>query len=739
MGNYFPEEASIHSRLHEDLEGILGTIAGRYMGQHPPAPFVYRAFSRYGILNAKDRRYRIDLNEKFPDARPGQVSYACAKLWSDGTREINLALTCLGPVRICCNGKQVYKSTVKDEIESKHRKTDIAFVLKQGWNIFWITCIKTTAGFGCLVGTSSPKWLPLNFHSPFSLRAGQSGWIYSEPADEDRFTEGNLPEHDEREEITGLVWHPKLDWGPDQAGKTPLGRIFGDEAAGVFFSWTQLKVTHYGRSLCTFTGEALSPFEVWVNNEQAFIQKDAGEFAFTLNLSYGLHDVLVKTTALLPGSCGMTLSAAADGNGCGFALPYPVQGIPGPWLYLGPFPLEFSFHEAKEIQTMHRLFAGKEGKTYWRADAPGVYVRPFLENELYGKWSYPLGVTLYGLLQTGRILQRPDIEGYVARHVEMCAGIHEYALWDQDFYGYPGVNHQLCGMESLDDCGSFGSLMLEASGAAVTPPVSFVADLIADHMSNRQERREEGAFYRCVPDGISENTLWADDLYMSVPFLCRYYQLTGQREYLDDAAKQFLLFKKYLYLPDYGVMSHVYDFKRDTATSIPWGRGNGWVLFSLSEILAVLPEDHEQRQDLLEFYRELSRGYLALQGTHGLWHQVLTHPDAYEETSCTSMFAYAFARGIRYGWVREEEREAYISAVLRAWEGLTRISIDKAGNIHGVCRGSWYSFTAEYYKQDLLWNLNDVHGIGIVMLAGIEVKKLRDHLGAGLWSAKEKF
>jgi rhamnogalacturonyl hydrolase YesR len=24
-----------------------------------------------------------------------------------------------------------------------------------------------------------------------------------------------------------------------------------------------------------------------------------------------------------------------------------------------------------------------------------------------------------------------------------------------------------------------------------------------------------------------ENTMWADDLYMSTPFLCRYYQLTG--------------------------------------------------------------------------------------------------------------------------------------------------------------------------------------------------------------------
>jgi len=37
-----------------------------------------------------------------------------------------------------------------------------------------------------------------------------------------------------------------------------------------------------------------------------------------------------------------------------------------------------------------------------------------------------------------------------------------------------------------------------------------------------------------------EDTMWADDLYMSVPFLCRYYQLTGKEKYIDDAARQFL-------------------------------------------------------------------------------------------------------------------------------------------------------------------------------------------------------
>jgi len=86
------------------------------------------------------------------------------------------------------------------------------------------------------------------------------------------------------------------------------------------------------------------------------------------------------------------------------------------------------------------------------------------------------------------------------------------------------------------------------------------------------------------------------------------------------------------------------------------------------------------------------------------------------------MFIYAYARGIRFGWLTDTEE--YTKAVMKGWEGLAKRSIDRHGNIYGVCRGSGYSFSPLYYKDDLSWNLNDTHGIGIVMLAGVEVLEL---------------
>ena len=65
-------------------------------------------------------------------------------------------------------------------------------------------------------------------------------------------------------------------------------------------------------------------------------------------------------------------------------------------------------------------------------------------------------------------------------------------------------------------------------------------------------------------------------------------------------------------------MSHVYDFKYDSKTNVPWGRGNGWVVFSMTELLEVLPEDHPKRNDLIDFLNTLCEGYLALQDDEGM-------------------------------------------------------------------------------------------------------------------------
>jgi rhamnogalacturonyl hydrolase YesR len=87
------------------------------------------------------------------------------------------------------------------------------------------------------------------------------------------------------------------------------------------------------------------------------------------------------------------------------------------------------------------------------------------------------------------------------------------------------------------------------------------------------------------------------------------------------------------------------------------------------------------------------------------------------------MFISAFCRGLRFGWFSGDGAPSRAAAE-KAWRALEEHSIDKDGNVWGVCRGSEFSFNPRYYAEHLLPRLNDTHGIGIVLLAGVELLKL---------------
>lgn len=172
-------------------------------------------------------------------------------------------------------------------------------------------------------------------------------------------------------------------------------------------------------------------------------------------------------------------------------------------------------------------------------------------------------------------------------------------------------------------------------------------------------------------------------------------------------------------MEDRGLMSHVYDLRHGLRNEVPWGRGNGWTVFSLSELLLVLPENHSAKPELETFFRLLCQGYARCQSDDGRWRQVLDDPEAYLETSCTAMFACAFMRGHRLGLLDE----SYAMQAKRGVESIINNCVGEDGSVYGVCRGSEFAFSADYYKYDLLPRDNDTHGIGIVLLSIYEVIK----------------
>lgn len=728
-----PRESAFYGYGAEERQ-ILEVLSGRYIGANPPIPFIFRAFAKSGILQNSEGLYLLDLTERYAAVPNGSYAYAYTLVWSDEERSIDGAMEPLGPIRLWLNDEQQYRSSVIEELKPDGRVA-IPLLFRKGWNTLLIEARKTTAGFGCRFGAEEGKVRILQVLAPFSNRSGSAGWVYSEPTQRPLFGEdaGKFPDWTKHESETGLKWLPRAEWTAEELTLPNLERLYGrEEKNAAAYGRTAVVVPPSCRSIA-LTGYAHGPSKIWLEDKLIATIAEAGPFQAFADVDAGNRQLLVWSAGGAEG-WGFQLEASADGKPLELKAPERILGYTGNWLYAGPLSSD-SEPDIAAALTMTTTLPGKSGHVYWMVDAPETQVRPYYENSMlsnkwtvgsmtnFGRWDYPLGVTMYGLLRTGRELERPDITEYAYRHIRSCTDWYEYSLWDYEQYGFPGINHQLVLIRMLDNCGSFGSAMLEAHLQSPDGSYTRIADTIADFMLRKLERKEDGAFYRTCEGEYSANTMWADDLYMSAPFLIRYSDVTGDRSALDEAAKQFLLFRRYLFIEEQGIMSHVYDFKYEKATQVPWGRGNGWVLFSLSELLERLPANHPDREALLDFFTSMAKGVAALQSDSGLWRQVLNEPDAYEEASCTAMFVYAFARGVRFGWLKEEG--PYAAAAMKGWEGLAKYAIDRQGNVHGVCSGSRYSYAPDYYMYDLRTVKNDNHGIGIMMLAGVEISRMK--------------
>ena len=714
MGYYFDDSQSINAYEGTDPQAIISSLAYRYMGQNLKHGLYYRAYTNNGIVRTTDYRYLVDFNKIFPDSKDKECVWAFTKFYSAGKSSFGWDINCFGPMVVYVNGEVAYKSDIFKERYSE-TSTRVFMDVEEGWNDIRIQFKKTKAGFGGQFGTWIGKW-DMYTLMPTKERDGQEGFVFTELVPDDYVPEFEIgmSEKDFDKKL-----YPVINWSDDEMKKGQLTRMFGTPNGQYAVGYTKVFADDINNTTHKFTLDTKGETVVYIDKKEVFKTK-GGKETFDATLPLGTYDIYVK--CICDGSdWGYTLEC----DTVEFESAARVKGTDDVWMYIGTFVKDFEFPFDTASDMLHIV---GEPATYWRLDAPDTFVRPYNENTLFGRWNYPLGVTMYGLLHTAIAIGSEDIKNYIKDHVQLCIDTLEYALWDKEQYGgATSIHNLLTSIDSLDDCGSFASMMLEVNKYLGLRDVKKVADYVGDYIYNHQSRLEDGTFFRKeMMHHFHNMTMWADDLYMSVPFLVRYSQFTGDQKYLDDAANQFFGFKKRLFMPEEKIMSHVYDFKYDSKTNVPWGRGNGWVVFSMTELLEVLPEDHPKRNDLIEFLNTLCEGYLALQDDEGMWHQVLNDHESYPETSCTSMFIYAFSRGIRFGWLKNPEK--YVKAIYKAWKGISKTSVDSNGNVYGVCRGSEFSFIADYYKYELGWNLNDTHGTGIVMLAGIEVIRLNKFL-----------
>jgi rhamnogalacturonyl hydrolase YesR len=202
-----------------------------------------------------------------------------------------------------------------------------------------------------------------------------------------------------------------------------------------------------------------------------------------------------------------------------------------------------------------------------------------------------------------------------------------------------------------------------------------------------------------LPDGLTNQTRWwIDDMYMITALQLQAYRATGDAKYLERTAREMVAYLEKLQQPN-GLFFHAPDVK------FYWGRGDGWVAVGMAEMLRELPANHRLRKPVLAAYQRMMATLLKHQADTGMWRQLIDHPESWEESSSSAMFAYAFVTGVKNGWLREE---TYGPAARKAWIALVGF-LTPEGDLREECVGTGKKDDLQYYL-DRPRVAGDTHG-----------------------------
>lgn len=331
----------------------------------------------------------------------------------------------------------------------------------------------------------------------------------------------------------------------------------------------------------------------------------------------------------------------------------------------------------------------------------------------YRLTSYEWGVMYDALLDAARITGDKKYADYVSNRIGFLAEEADRYKGDltQD-----GQMRQVKQPLTLDDAGAMAGAWMRAAMADSTLKISPYIEQYWNIVETTPVHLEDGTVARNRPH---YNAVWLDDMFMLLPSMAVRSQYADDPKQLDRAADIALGFIKRMWIPEKQIFRHGYVEGADHQPSMAWGRANGWAILTLSQLLDYLPENHPRRAEILDTYRQHAAGLANLQGIDGFWHQLLDHPETYDETSATAIFTYALAHGINKGWL---DPVTFGPLTQLAWQAV-RSKINDKGEVEDVVVGTGMGFDPAYYAYRPK-SVKAAHGYGPVIWAGAEMIEL---------------
>ena len=507
------------------------------------------------------------------------------------------------------------------------------------------------------------------------------------------------------------------------------------------YSFSSIKVNE--RMHLKFGISYSSPLEVWVNDKPVFRTDKRTELqfreigysvfsfqkTFRVNLNKGSNRIVVKSS--LEGNPVIFIREITQGEENTNSTFEPLFKEPhSTW--------NWCFESAKEKYSegissylpksyLNRIYSGNQSLKDSLIFIKPCSIKKLASNPkaIYKKdqladWNYFNGALMMTMM---KLWKASGDEKYL-RHVEKyCSFINEnIPLFRRQYFEDHDLRtsyYRIFRKCMLDDAGAPALPFAEVEIENHTHDYDSLLSVMADYVLREQSRLPDGTL--CRPDPVM-STVWADDLFMSVPLLVRMGALTNQRKYFDDAARQIVNFHKYLFDAKKKLYKHGWFSKTNQKSKIFWGRANGWIVWAESEALAYLPKTHPSYKKIENIFKTHLKGIMKNQDESGLWHQILDDTSSFEETSSSAMFIACIARAIRTGILDT----TYSGNVFRAWRGL-QSKVSNNGIVKDICCGTGIGMNAEFYKSRDRYE-NDPHGLGAVIIAAVEVSALQKFL-----------
>ena len=184
-------------------------------------------------------------------------------------------------------------------------------------------------------------------------------------------------------------------------------------------------------------------------------------------------------------------------------------------------------------------------------------------------------------------------------------------------------------------------------------------------------RNEEGIVYHWM----EAKEFWIDSMYMLPPYL-------AAAGHYDEALKQIYGYWDKLYLPDKGLMAHMWNDEKGTFRRVDcWGGGNGWTIAGLTEVIDLLPVEKEnEKNKLIKMTTQLIETIATHIREDGLSHDILDDTSTFVEVNLPQMLSYSIYKGIKSGWL-EEKWKALADKCRKA----ANEKVDAYGFVQDVC------------------------------------------------------